>query len=280
MPSNYPMTEIEQEHQQLQQDFIRKPLPGERGAFWWLGQHTFILRAANLLFIFDPWLAPWETRRTKALLTPSELTSFDFALISHGHGDHLCPLTLTEMKNASPNALFICPATEKQRLLKEADIPEERIRTLNAGQTLEERGARITALKSKHEFFDEQPGLGFPYLGYVVEADGLTVYHSGDSIMYEGLLTSLQQWDRIDVMFLPINGRDAERYRTGVMGNFTYQEAAELAGELNTGLVVPSHYDMFEGNLEDPTKFADFLKEKYPSTAYYIGPAGKRISLK
>ena len=58
-------------------------------------------------------------------------------------------------------------------------------------------------------------------------------------------------------MFLPINGRDAGRFRRNCLGNMTYQEAGDLAGELAPGWVVPCHYDMFAHNSEEVGRFLD-----------------------
>jgi L-ascorbate 6-phosphate lactonase len=273
------MAEIAQAHQALLKDMVDTETGPGRGAFWWMGQHTFIVKAGGQLFYLDPWFAPWESRQTPTLLNYDEAQHADFALISHGHGDHLCPETLAAMVTASPRALFICPRTETERLLNEAGVPSERIRPLDAGESLETEGVRITAIKSKHESFDEHPTLGFPFLGYVVEAGGLTFYHSGDTIMYEGLLTTLQKWPHYNALFLPINGRDAERFLSGCLGNMTFQEAAELAGELKPDLVAPSHYDMFIGNQEDPSRFVRFLNAKYPGVKSWVGPAGERVAL-
>ena len=63
---------------------------------------------------------------------------------------------------------------------------------------------------------------------------------------------------------LPINGRDGVRYRSNCIGNMTFQEAADLAGEVGTVLVIPGHFDMFAHNGEDPAKFEDYLAAKYP----------------
>lgn len=271
------MAEIAKAHEELLAEIAETETPQGKGAFWWMGQHTFIVKAGGMVFYLDPWFAAWGSRETASLLTLSETRLADFALISHGHGDHLCPETLPEMVKASPNALFVSPRTERERMIAEGEVPAERLRTLSAGDSLEERGVRITAIKGKHEFFDEHPTLGFPYLGYVVEAGGVTFYHAGDTIMYEGLLTTLQQWPRYDVMFLPINGRDAERFLRGCLGNMTYQEAVELAGEIKPGLAVPTHYDMFVGNQEDPDKFIRFLEAKYPGVKHWVGHAGERV---
>ena len=181
------------------------------------------------------------------------------------------------MALASPDALFVCPRTEAGRMRTECAIPENRLRPINAAETLDLDGVRVTAIKSKHEEFDEQPGIGFPFLGYVVEVNGVTVYHAGDTIAYAGQLETLQQWPHFDALFLPINGRDAARFRVGCLGNMTFQEAVELAGALRPGLAVPAHWDMFVGNQEDPGLFVDYLDAKYPGVRTWTGPAGQRV---
>ena len=272
-----PRVEIAKSHAALLEEIEATQTPYGQAAFWWMGQHTFIVKAGSKTLYFDPWYADWTSRQTPALLTPQECRLADVALISHGHADHLCPATLPAMAQASPNALFVCPRTEAERLTGECGLAAERVRALNAGETLEHDGIRITAIKAKHEHFDEHPTLGFPYLGYVVETNGVTIYHAGDTIPYEGHLTTLAQWKHFDVMFLPINGRDAERYLRNCAGNLTFQESAELAGELHAGLAVAAHWDMFIGNQEDPALFVDYLNAKYPSVKSWVGRAGERV---
>ena len=41
---------------------------------------------------------------------------------------------------------------------------------------------------------------------------------------------------------------DAKRYRQNCIGNMTYQEAADLAGEIDPQMVIPGHWDMFADN--------------------------------
>jgi L-ascorbate 6-phosphate lactonase len=245
-----------------------------QAAFWWLGQHSFIIKIDGKVIYIDPYLDQNPARQTPPLLHFSELSNADLVLVTHDHGDHLCPESLRSLCRYSPFSRFIGPRTASNRMLIDCGIPPDRLVSLSAGEVVEIYGIRVTAIKGKHEFFDEDPELGFPWLGYVVEADGLTFYHAGDTIMYEGLLAALKVWPHFDVMFIPINGRDAERYLRNCMGNFTFQEAAELAGELHPGLAVPAHYDMFIGNQEDPSKFVDFLNAKYPGVKSWVGPPG------
>lgn len=275
------MAEIALSHGRLLKEIQQTETFRGAGAFWWLGQHTFIVKAMGYVIYIDPWFAPHEQRQTPPLLTPDEGESAHFVLVTHGHGDHLCLATLAGIRDASPQAIFICPHTEKTSLVERAQIPPERVRTIDANCKLRvpgRPGITVHAIKAKHEEFHEHPELGFPYLGYVVNVNGITFYHAGDTILYEGLLTSLREFDRIDVAFLPINGRDPARYRRGCMGNFTYQEAVEVAGELGVGLAVPSHYDMFTDNQEDPTLFQDYLTLRYPGIPCWFGRAGERVT--
>jgi L-ascorbate metabolism protein UlaG (beta-lactamase superfamily) len=273
----YRKVETVQSHEALLNDVLSAQPAHGSGAFWWMGQHTFIVKAGGSVIYIDPFFAAWPSRQTPSPLLPSEAKHAEIALVTHGHGDHLDPESLRAMVDASPNALFVCPRTEASRMTDEAGVPAGRLHPINAGEQFDHGGVRITAIKSKHESFDEHPELGFPFLGYVVEAGGVAFYHAGDTIMYDGLAQTLAGFPHLDAMFLPINGRDAERFLRGCLGNFTFQEAVELAGELRAGLAVPAHYDMFIGNQEDPQKFVDFLNAKFPGVPSWVGPVGERV---
>jgi L-ascorbate metabolism protein UlaG (beta-lactamase superfamily) len=151
-------------------------------------------------------------------------------------------------------------------------IDLDRFIGIDDGVTEQLEDVKITGIAASHELLDRDEKTGrYPYMGYVVEAGGVTIFHAGDTCVYEGLLTKLKQWDKIDIMFLPINGRDGKRYRMGHIGNMTYQEAVDLAGALKPGLAVAGHWDMFYGNGEDPSLFADYYEAKYPGCRYWTG---------
>ena len=89
------------------------------------------------------------------------------------------------------------------------------------------------------------------FLGYVVEFGGGFVYHSGDTVLYDGMVEWLRRWP-IDLALLPINGRAPERR---VAGNLWGREAAQLANDIGARLVIPCHYEMFEFNTASPDEF-------------------------
>jgi L-ascorbate 6-phosphate lactonase len=124
-------------------------------------------------------------------------------------------------------------------------------------------GVALTAIPAAHEELEEEPGLGHRFFGYVLDAQGVRVYHSGDTLVYAGLLELLQR-HRVAVGLLVINGRDSARRKQGIVGNMTYREAADLADAAGFDLTIPLHYDLFERNGEHPGKFVDDLYERHP----------------
>jgi len=237
---------------------------GGRCAIWWLGQHSFVLKLGNDVLYVDPYLTASSRRRVPPLLAPGSVTHARFVLGTHDHADHIDRPTWPALAKASPEARFVVPEVLRPQLAADIGLPETRFVGLDAGLSVELGGLEIHAVPAAHELLDRDLRTGMhPYLGYVIRGNGCAIYHAGDTCIYEGMLTRLRRFE-IDVALLPINGRDAERLARGCIGNMTYQEAADLAGALRPGLTVPTHFDMFEGNSENPRLFADYVNVKYP----------------
>jgi L-ascorbate metabolism protein UlaG (beta-lactamase superfamily) len=232
-------------------------------AVWWLGQSGFLIKSRQGRLIIDPYLSEHLTRKyagtdrphirmTRAPLLPGDLTSIDLILASHKHSDHLDPGTIPELMTASPRARLVLPAP----LIEHAQnlgLPAARMVGLVAGQIYEDvaSGFSVRAVPASHEALDSDTEGRHLYLGYVIEAEGLRLYHSGDSLAYDGLAGWLGV-GRFDVLFLPINGRDPAR---GVAGNMSASEAVALAGVVRPRFVVPHHYDMFTFNTVPVARF-------------------------
>jgi len=261
------------------------PAPGEF-ALWWLGQHGFVLKLGAHVIYIDAFLSDMDSRQVPPLLKPAEVTNADLILGSHDHGDHIDRDAWPEMAAASPQARFVVPELLRRKVAEELKLPPERVVGVDDMQTVVVRGStsqapgvRITGVAAAHEFLDRDVATGrYPYLGYVVEAGGATIYHSGDCCIYEGLQTKLKRWT-FDLVLLPINGRDAVRLAAGCIGNMTYQEAADLAGALAPRRTIPAHYDMFALNAADPKLFVDYMRVKYPRLQTSLCEHGVRVVL-
>jgi L-ascorbate metabolism protein UlaG (beta-lactamase superfamily) len=89
------------------------------------------------------------------------------------------------------------------------------------------------------------------FLGYVARVGGRTIYHSGDTLLHDGLVAALKPFAP-DVALVPINGNQPERR---VAGNLDGREAAQLAHAIGARLAVPHHFDLFEFNTASPAEF-------------------------
>jgi L-ascorbate metabolism protein UlaG (beta-lactamase superfamily) len=79
--------------------------------------------------------------------------------------------------------------------------------------------------------------------------------------------------ERLDVMLLPINGRDPAR---GVPGNMTAAEAIDLAKEARPRFVVPHHYDMFTFNTVSVDVFIEEARRLPPGVSPKVLRCGER----
>jgi L-ascorbate metabolism protein UlaG (beta-lactamase superfamily) len=237
------------------------PAPGSV-CVWWLGQSGFLIKSRRGLLAIDLYLSESLTRKyeatdrphvrmTRAPLRGGDLRGVDLVLASHRHSDHLDPGTLPDLLAASPRAVLALPAA----LLEPArglGLPADRLVGLDAEATVERAGFRVRAVPSAHEGLDVDAAGRHLYLGFVIEAGGLRLYHSGDGLAYDGLVDRLGPGP-FDALFLPINGRDPAR---GVPGNMSAAEAVDLASRVRPRFVVPHHYDMFTFNTVPVAGFA------------------------
>ncbi|MGB3780746.1 MAG: MBL fold metallo-hydrolase, partial [Tunicatimonas sp.] len=98
------------------------------------------------------------------------------------------------------------------------------------------------------------------------------VYHSGDTLWYEGMVEQLKPFN-IDVALLPINGSAPERK---VAGNLNAAEAVRLAREIKARTVIPCHYDMFTFNTANPDAFVQAAEAQ--GQVYQVLRGGERWS--
>lgn len=253
---------------------------------WWLGQSGFVLKGGALTLYLDPYLSTRLERITATQpekrhirlcpipILPEEITNADYVVVSHDHGDHLDPETLNPLSRSSPQARFIAPRLAQKSLLS-LDIAPQRIIPADAGMELTLDHLQLVPVPGKHNQFDRAGDGSYPYLGFIIRLNGVTVYHAGDTIMYQGLAETLAQYD-IDIALLPINGGDPDRVRRGFMSNLSFKEAADLGVAVGARLLIPAHYGMFGVNNEKVENFADYMENTYPHKRYKLLELGMK----
>ena len=267
---------------------IRRALDEVRGvelSIWWLGQSGFLLQWRGRHLLFDPYLSDSLTRKyaqtdkphvrmTELAIEPLRLDFVDVVTSSHSHTDHLDADTLIPLKAANPSLEIVVPAANLALAAERLQVPPERLTAIDEGELVEAAGFQIRAIPSAHETVERDEQGRCRYLGYVVRFGSWSVYHSGDTVWYEGLEDALRPWS-LDLALLPINGRAAERR---VAGNLDGVEAARLAHAAGAALVIPCHFEMFEFNTASPDEFVTECERL--GQAYQVLRCGERRTLK
>ena len=76
---------------------------------------------------------------------------------------------------------------------------------LNAGEQITSGAVTIHGITAAHNTVECDDHGDCRFMGFVVAAGGLTVYHSGDTLLHEGLADNLRAL-KPDVAIVPING--------------------------------------------------------------------------
>lgn len=245
---------------------------------WWLGQSGFLAASGGKRVLFDPYLSDSLTRKyaetdkphermTERVVAPGALKGIDLVTSTHHHTDHLDGETLIPLFEANPGMKLILPEANRDFAAERLGRSGESFVGFREGESKEVAGCQVTAIPAAHE--DRTP----QFLGYVIQVGRWSIYHSGDTLMFEGLVEALRP-HRIDVALLPINGRKPERR---VAGNLDGREAAELAKAVGARLAVPCHFEMFRFNTETPDLFVKSCEEV--GQAYRVMRAGERLEV-
>ena len=231
---------------------------------WWLGQSGFLLQWQGIHVLLDPYLSDSLTRKysqtdkphvrmTELVIHPEQLSFVDVATSSHNHTDHLDSETLGPILVRNPSLKLVIPEANRAFVADRLKIDSTKPIGLNDGGMIEVLGIRFYGVASAHETVEHNERGQVKALGYVLQFGNWKLYHSGDTIRYEGMAEKLRRF-AVDVALLPINGRAVERR---VAGNLFGPEAAQLAYDFGAKLVIPCHFEMFELNTASPDAFVD-----------------------
>jgi L-ascorbate metabolism protein UlaG (beta-lactamase superfamily) len=221
----------------------------------WLGQAGFQLAGKGDAVLIDLFLSPHELR----LHPPPPLESLDdnvaWLLATHEHLDHLDLPSLPALLARFPELHLVLPGPLVPRVA--SLLPADRVHGVQPGDVITGRGLSIRPVPACHGLTvadgygngRARPSDPTPFLGYLIDFRGLTIYHAGDTILNEEVLESLQR-ERVDVALLPVNGRDASHEAAGIVGNLNVREAVEFAARIGAQILIPMHHDLVRGNTE------------------------------
>lgn len=187
----------------------------------WIGHAALKIEGSKIVYI-DPFL----TNNPAAAVQLKQIDRADVVVITHDHGDHLGDgFSLCQKTGATLVAIH--------EIAQSASGQGIRSEPMNIGGTVDVGGVLVSLVPAFHS-----AGLGGTAAGAVIQMDGRTVYHAGDT----GLTLEMKLIGELyspDIAFLPIDGRF----------NMTPRLAARAVEMLRVPKVVPIHYDTFPSSI-------------------------------
>jgi L-ascorbate metabolism protein UlaG (beta-lactamase superfamily) len=213
------------------------PAPGEPPRVVWLGHASWLVQIAGLSFLIDPVLGePFllPKRNAPAPLAAAALPPIAAQLVSHNHYDH--------MDTGSLRAVDAPVVTGLGNARHLGRLPSTELGWWDSVQIGE---VRVTYVPSQHwsrrSFGDANQSL---WGGFVIQAGGASVYHSGDTAYFSGFAEIGVRFPQIDAALLPIGAYDPQWFMSRQHMNPT--DALNAFRDLGARRVVAMHWGTFK----------------------------------
>jgi L-ascorbate metabolism protein UlaG (beta-lactamase superfamily) len=181
----------------------------------WLHHASFMIENRGKVIYIDP----FEIKGLKQA---------DFILITHDHPDHLSPSDIKKIYKKGTVIVCTKPCAEK---LKQY-LPK----VVKPGDVFELGGIKceaVPAYNNKKPFHKKD----LEYAGYVLDIDGVRVYHAGDT----DFTAEMKAMKNIGIAMLPIGGFFTEDVK----------EAAQAVAAIKPMIAVPMHFGYRIGAKKD-----------------------------
>ena len=167
----------------------------------------------------------------------NESTDSDYAALAHSvppspdcthhHGDHLDGPTLEWIAANRPLTRFVVPAGIEAEITRLV-LPPDRVFWAEADRPITlTPHFEVIPVPAAHEEFGYDSAGRHRFLGYLFRCGPLKLYHSGDTIPYDGLTGRIAALGP-DLALLPVNGRRRELSQRNIASNLTLTEAIDL----------------------------------------------------
>ena len=166
----------------------------------------------------------------------------DIVAVTHAHDDHLGD-------TIALNRLTVCP-NELAKYLSAKGLKTE---AMNIGGLVSLDSVKFTMVYASHssEITEGEKRLyGGPASGFIINMDGVTIYHAGDTGLFSDMKL-IHDMYHPDIAILPIGSRFT-------MGPDDAMVAAEFVG---APLVIPMHYNTFPAIEQDADAFKSAVEK-------------------
>lgn len=225
----------------------------------WLAHAGFRISTGNgkILYI-DPWI-----ENPLSPVTVDDVGEATMVLVTHDHFDHVGQAAEIVKKTG---ALLVANVETARRMQSDFQIPEEKVcyfgYGMNIGGSLLYEGITVIMTQAFHSTETGAP------CGYIIKVeDGTTMYHAGDTGIFDSMKTFGERY-KIDVAMLPI----------GSVFTMDPLQAAWAAKMIAPRTVIPMHYKTFPILVQEPREFVDIAAREAPGVDIVVLNPGEEYT--
>lgn len=222
-----------------------------------LGHSAFKISAANKNILIDPFFCcqpkdPDLKRLINCPVKEETIGPVDVILITHEHFDHFDKEAVQRIALQN-NSIVAAHET----ILDELNLPRNQKQAVAVNKKCLLRGITIQPVQAHH------PQSFYP-LGFVVGANGATVYHAGDTELLDDFSEI-----KADIALLPIGGKIT----------MDCVDAVKAVKSLKPKYAIPMHYNTFKLIQQDPMEFKQKIEKSILRTKPIVLMPGKSVKL-
>ncbi len=221
-------------------------LPQGESGVTFIGHSSFLIELGGIRALVDPVFA-----RSLVVLRRQRLPGLDWeslpainaVLLTHAHMDHLNVRSLRRVIRRTRRISGRSPEVVVPRGVEDLvnRLGFARVHTMEWWQEAQIAGLRVTMTPAQHwgarMFSDVHRGFG----GYVLEAAGVRVFHSGDTAYFDGF-REIGRRLAPEIALLPIGAYFPDSYRAV---HTSPEEALRAFQDVGARLMVPMHFGTF-----------------------------------
>ena len=225
-------------------------------AITWIGHASFLIQFTDLNVLIDPNFANWLfllKRIKRTGLRFRDLPPVDLVLLTHAHFDHFHRSTLRKLPHPKMGIMPRGVADLAHNLGFSRVVELEWWESFSRAKS----DWKVTFTPAQHwgarTLADRHRGYG----GFVLEHQGRTIYHAGDSAYFPGF-KEIGKRLAPEIALLPIGAYHPETFRAVHMGP---DEAVKAFHDLRSKKFVPMHFGTFRLSFEDMDEPLRWLRE-------------------
>lgn len=211
----------------------------------WLGHNSFFIQLGGKRLMIDPVYGniPFVRRRSTFPANPSIFRNIDYLLISHDHFDHLDKPSVARLVADNPGMTLFCGLGTGA--LIQGWFPQLKVIEAAWYQQYTDGVLTLTFLPAQHWSKRGVSDGGERLWGaFMIQADGITVYNSGDTGYARHFLELPELFPHIDYCMIGIGAYKPRWFMKP--NHISPYDALTASRDMEARLTIPMHYGTFD----------------------------------